>query len=63
MKEDTVMSRGEGSCPYSREINAWDGRWYCTCKEKEVGSKTFNRYCYHFEDYRDCPAWKKENGY
>lgn len=57
------MKKGEGSCPYSTEINAWEGRWYCEADDEEIGEGTFNCYCYHSIDHHDCPAWKRENGY
>lgn len=57
------LKRGNGNCPYSREINAANGRWYCTARESEIGSATFNKYCYHCSDYTGCSTWKRENGY
>lgn len=58
-----TIKRGNGDCPYSREINAYEGRWYCTVSETEIGSRTFNKYCFHCGDHRSCQKWKEENGY
>ena len=45
-------------CPYIEEEGV--GRYWCPLKAGFVSDETFDKYCYHSLDYRDCPIWMHE---